>query len=207
MPRDCNPARLAHVATVNSRDDAADKASVRAATRAVKPKAFSAPERLELIDRVGLGGFRIGGAFVSAKHANFIQAGDGATAADVKAVIDEVRDQLEDLGFPLPSLGLGHNIKPAAFDGDFTELRGLLSGRRVLTLETTSAEPPRLAPAELIRTESGRHEYAFDATQVKLSELLEQAAAQTWVKLLESVAGEYPTQWFNFFDIWNPFGV
>jgi len=32
----------------------------------------------------------------------------------------------------------------------------------------------------------------------------EEAAAQTWVKLLESVAGEYPTQWFNFFDIWKP---
>src|SRR6202011_974919 len=30
-----------------------------------------------------------------------------------------------------------------AFDGDFTELRSLLSGRRVLTLETTSVEPPQ----------------------------------------------------------------
>jgi UDP-N-acetylmuramate dehydrogenase len=58
----------------------------------------------ELIDRVGLRGLRIGGAFVSDKHANFIQAGDGATAADVKAVIDEVRERVaRDTGFELRS--------------------------------------------------------------------------------------------------------
>jgi UDP-N-acetylmuramate dehydrogenase len=58
----------------------------------------------ELIDRVGLRGFRAGGAFVSDKHANFIQAGDGATAADVKAVIDEVRDRVaRETGFELRS--------------------------------------------------------------------------------------------------------
>ncbi len=50
----------------------------------------------ELIDRLELRGFRVGGAFVSDKHANFIQAGEGATAADVKAVIDEVRQRVAD---------------------------------------------------------------------------------------------------------------
>lgn len=44
-----------------------------------------------LIDQLGLRGFRIGGAFVSDKHANFIQATDGATAADVRKVMDHVR--------------------------------------------------------------------------------------------------------------------
>jgi UDP-N-acetylmuramate dehydrogenase len=58
----------------------------------------------ELIDRLGLRGFRVGGAFVSEKHANFIQAGEGATAADVKAVIDEVRGRVaRDTGFELRS--------------------------------------------------------------------------------------------------------
>jgi UDP-N-acetylmuramate dehydrogenase len=44
-----------------------------------------------LIDRLGLRGFRIGGAHVSEKHANFIQAGEGCTAADVRAVMEHVR--------------------------------------------------------------------------------------------------------------------
>lgn len=58
----------------------------------------------ELIDRVGLRGFRVGGAFVSDKHANFIQAGENATAADVKAVIDEVRDRVaRETGYELRS--------------------------------------------------------------------------------------------------------
>jgi UDP-N-acetylmuramate dehydrogenase len=45
----------------------------------------------QLIDRAGLRGFAIGTAHVSEKHANFIQAADGGTAADVRAVIEFVR--------------------------------------------------------------------------------------------------------------------
>ncbi len=29
-------------------------------------------------------------------------------------------------------------------------------------------------------------------------------AARAWVAMLEGVVREHPTQWFNFFDIWNP---
>jgi len=33
-----------------------------------------------------------------------------------------------------------------------------------------------------------------------------EAAAAAWVGLLESVVRAHPTQWFNFFDVWRPFG-
>lgn len=49
-----------------------------------------------LIDRCGLKGLRIGGAEVSAVHANFIQAASGATAADVAALIREVQRRVAD---------------------------------------------------------------------------------------------------------------
>ncbi len=48
----------------------------------------------QLVDGLGLRGFRIGSAHVSEKHANFIQASDGGTAADVRAVIEAVRDRV-----------------------------------------------------------------------------------------------------------------
>jgi len=57
-----------------------------------------------LIDRLGLRGMCIGGAFVSEKHANFIQATEGATAADVRAVMEHVRAAvLASTGFVLRS--------------------------------------------------------------------------------------------------------
>jgi UDP-N-acetylmuramate dehydrogenase len=47
-----------------------------------------------LIDGLGLRGMRIGTAWVSEKHANFVQAGDGGSATDVRAVIEAVRDRV-----------------------------------------------------------------------------------------------------------------
>jgi UDP-N-acetylmuramate dehydrogenase len=44
-----------------------------------------------LVDAAGLKGLRVGGAVVSEKHANFIQAEPGATAADVRALVLEVQ--------------------------------------------------------------------------------------------------------------------
>src|SRR5205807_2739508 len=79
------------------------------------------------------------------------------------------------------------NAGQIAFDGVFADLRRLVSRRRVLSLETATPNPPRLSGAELIETDgAGRHEFAFDASQVKLSDLLEQAAAQTEVLDVET---------------------
>ena len=44
-----------------------------------------------LIEAAGLKGQRRGSAFVSPKHANFIQADDGGSADDVRALIMEVQ--------------------------------------------------------------------------------------------------------------------
>ena len=45
----------------------------------------------EVIDELGLRGLRIGSAQVSEKHANFIQADEGGSADDVRAVMEAVR--------------------------------------------------------------------------------------------------------------------
>jgi UDP-N-acetylmuramate dehydrogenase len=50
-----------------------------------------------LIDAAGLKGTRVGGAHVSTKHANFIVADDGASAADVLDLIRLVRDRVADV--------------------------------------------------------------------------------------------------------------
>jgi ABC-2 type transport system ATP-binding protein len=73
-----------------------------------------------------------------------------------------------------------------AFDGVFGDLRRLATRRRVLTLETASLEAPALDGAELLRSDAGRHEYAFDSAIVRLSDLLDQAAAQTEVLDVET---------------------
>ncbi len=49
-----------------------------------------------LVDALGLRGFRIGTAWVSEKHANFIQAAENGRSADVRAVMEEVRRRVAD---------------------------------------------------------------------------------------------------------------
>ena len=48
-----------------------------------------------LIDAIGLRGFAVGGAHVSEKHANFIQASESATADDIVAVMTHVQEEVE----------------------------------------------------------------------------------------------------------------
>lgn len=50
----------------------------------------------KLISDAGLKGFQIGGAAVSTKHAGFVVNTGGATAADVRALIAHVQDEVEE---------------------------------------------------------------------------------------------------------------
>jgi lauroyl/myristoyl acyltransferase len=49
------------------------------------------------------------------------------------------------------------------------------------------------------------HRYAVKVAEpITVSAGGEEDAARRWVAVLEAVVRERPTQWFNFFDIWNP---
>ncbi|HZJ27900.1 MAG TPA: UDP-N-acetylmuramate dehydrogenase [Acidimicrobiia bacterium] len=69
-----------------------------------------------LIDAAGLTGLRVGGAVVSDKHANFIQAEPGALAADVRALIEEVQRRVE--------AGAGVRLRPELTMIGFAETAG-----------------------------------------------------------------------------------
>lgn len=71
-----------------------------------------------LVDALGLRGFRIGTAWVSEKHANFIQAAEDGRSGDVRAVMEEVRRRVaEATGYVLRSevrlVGFGTDHLPA----------------------------------------------------------------------------------------------
>ena len=73
-----------------------------------------------LIDSLGLRGYAAGGAHVSDKHANFIQATDGATASDVVAVMSHVQERVStELGITLLS-----EVRLVGFDDDVVERFG-----------------------------------------------------------------------------------
>ncbi len=66
-----------------------------------------------------------------------------------------------------------------AFDGDFARLRREFADRRVLRIDTDSPVAPDLPGATLVATEGHRHEYAFDAGETGVGDLLACAARQT----------------------------
>jgi UDP-N-acetylmuramate dehydrogenase len=59
------------------------------------PTAAAAQSAGRLIDRAGLKGYRRGGAEVCDRHANFIIAHHGTTAADVRAVLEHVEQTVD----------------------------------------------------------------------------------------------------------------
>jgi ABC-2 type transport system ATP-binding protein len=73
-----------------------------------------------------------------------------------------------------------------AFDGDFLRLRHEFGDRRSLILETAEEAAPVFRAAQLLKSEGRRHEYAFDASQVRISDLLEEAAVQAQVLDVET---------------------
>ena len=89
-----------------------------------------------LIDSCGLREFIVGGARVSEKHANFIQASDGATAADIVAVMQHVQSVVEvQHGIRLRSevclLGFGADIADAFADPRHNESDRLARAKRL----------------------------------------------------------------------------
>jgi lauroyl/myristoyl acyltransferase len=49
------------------------------------------------------------------------------------------------------------------------------------------------------------HRYAVKVAEpIVVARGGEEEAARLWVRALEDVVRQHPTQWFNFFDIWNP---
>jgi ABC-2 type transport system ATP-binding protein len=63
-----------------------------------------------------------------------------------------------------------------AFDGDFARLRREFADRRVLRIDTDSPTALDLPGATLVATEGCRHEYAFDAAETGIGDLLACAA-------------------------------
>jgi ABC-2 type transport system ATP-binding protein len=91
-------------------------------------------------------------------------------------------DELEQLAGRIVLIDKGR----IAYDGDFTQLRKTFADRRHLFLETGSEKPPVFEKATLVTSEAGRHEYVFDAAQVSIATLLEEAAVQTEVLDVET---------------------
>ncbi len=93
-----------------------------------------------LIDAAGLKGRRMGGASVSDKHANFIQADPGASAADVWALIVDVRTQV----FDRFGIVLTPEVRTAGFTAELPPLGRLTAAQDPHRGAGTSAsgEPP-----------------------------------------------------------------
>lgn len=96
-----------------------------------------------LIDATGLRGLTVGGASVSEKHANFIQAGEGATAADIISVMSNVQDAVRQAH----GVVLRSEVRMVGFDRDVVT-RFAAEGHTVASV---------VAAAGAIRARLGEH--------------------------------------------------
>ena len=92
-----------------------------------------------LIDSCGLRGFTVGAVSVSEKHANFIQATDGASAADILAVMMHVQETVQaQHGILLRSevclLGFNEGIVQQFADPRHTDADRVSAANQLLTL-------------------------------------------------------------------------
>jgi len=108
-------------------------------------------------------------------------------------------DELEQLAGRIVMLHRGE----IAFDGDFASLRRHASDRRVFLLETPSFASLELDGAERTGGENGRHEFVYDASRVRLSDLLEQAAAQTQILDVETHRAPIDTLVADLYERWQ----
>ena len=90
-----------------------------------------------------------------------------------------------------------------AFDGSFEALRSSWSDRRLLSMHTSSETAPALRGAEHVASEGVKHEYHYDAKKTRLTELLEQAAAQTEVLDVESHRGSIDDVIADIYESWQ----
>ncbi len=108
-------------------------------------------------------------------------------------------DELEQLAGRIVLIDRGR----IAYDGDFTELRRRFGDRRHLTIETGTAEPPRLGGVRLTGSEGGRHHYTFDAARTPITALLQEAAAQSAIHDVETHRSRIDDVIADIYQDWN----
>ncbi len=90
-----------------------------------------------------------------------------------------------------------------AYDGGFERLRREFADRRHLFVETANGVVPHFERAVLVKSENGRHEYIFDAAQVSIAALLDQAAAQTQVLDVETHRADIDDVIADIYEKWQ----
>lgn len=90
-----------------------------------------------------------------------------------------------------------------AYDGDFVRLRREFADRRSLTIETDTETAPLLIGAEHLKSEANRHEYTFDAAQVGIASLLQQASEQTRLVDVETHRAQIDNVIADIYERWQ----